>query len=88
MDSTITLSPRLALPHPAGPMFGQFGHFTKYAPENIPYAIERYTKEAKRLLSVLETRLTGRQYLMGDEYTIAGRLGYMPCIAPCWFQHH
>jgi GST-like protein len=54
-----------------GPMFGQFGHFTKYAPEKVPYAIERYTKEAKRLLSVLEARLTGRQYIMGDDYTIA-----------------
>lgn len=53
-------------------MFGQFGHFTKYAPEKIPYAIERYTKEVKRLLGVLKTRLTGRQYIMGDDYTIAG----------------
>eukprot|EP00878_Enallax_costatus_P001995 GHUV01002159.1.p1 GENE.GHUV01002159.1~~GHUV01002159.1.p1 ORF type:complete len:255 (+),score=63.78 GHUV01002159.1:265-1029(+) len=54
-----------------GPMFGQFGHFFKYAPEKIPYAVERYTKEVKRLLSVLENRLTGRQYIMGDDYTIA-----------------
>ncbi|WIA41314.1 hypothetical protein OEZ86_004911 [Tetradesmus obliquus] len=54
-----------------GPMFGQFGHFTKYAPEKVPYAINRYTTEAKRLLGVLEARLTGRQYIMGDDYTIA-----------------
>jgi GST-like protein len=54
-----------------GPMFGQFGHFSKYAPEKVPYAIERYTKEVKRLLSVLETRLTGKQFIMGDDYTIA-----------------
>eukprot|EP00879_Flechtneria_rotunda_P000947 GHRR01001079.1.p1 GENE.GHRR01001079.1~~GHRR01001079.1.p1 ORF type:complete len:252 (+),score=44.88 GHRR01001079.1:134-889(+) len=54
-----------------GPMFGQFGHFTKYAPEKIPYAINRYTTEVKRLLGVLEGRLTGRQYIMGNDYTIA-----------------
>lgn len=56
-----------------GPMFGQFGHFTVYAPEKIPYAIERYTKEAKRLLGVLEARLkdVGGPYIMGQDYTIA-----------------
>eukprot|EP00879_Flechtneria_rotunda_P001350 GHRR01001500.1.p1 GENE.GHRR01001500.1~~GHRR01001500.1.p1 ORF type:complete len:249 (+),score=64.79 GHRR01001500.1:166-912(+) len=55
-----------------GPMFGQFNHFTRYAPEEIPYAVDRYTKESKRLLGVLESRLAdGRQYIMGDEYTIA-----------------
>eukprot|EP00877_Chromochloris_zofingiensis_P008956 jgi/Chrzof1/4313/Cz14g08160.t1 len=54
-----------------GPMFGQFGHFYKYAPEKIEYAINRYSKEARRLLGVLEGRLEGRQYIMGDEYTIA-----------------
>eukprot|EP01111_Echinosteliopsis_oligospora_P013502 TRINITY_DN484_c0_g1_i1.p1 TRINITY_DN484_c0_g1~~TRINITY_DN484_c0_g1_i1.p1 ORF type:complete len:255 (-),score=43.71 TRINITY_DN484_c0_g1_i1:54-704(-) len=54
-----------------GPMFGQFGHFHKYAPEKIPYAIERYTKEARRLLGVLNKQLEGKQYLIGDEYTIA-----------------
>jgi len=54
-----------------GPMFGQFGHFYKYAQEKIPYAINRYTTEAKRLLKVLDTRLEGRQYLVGEEYTMA-----------------
>eukprot|EP00744_Colponema_vietnamica_P003454 GILI01005291.1.p1 GENE.GILI01005291.1~~GILI01005291.1.p1 ORF type:complete len:234 (-),score=64.65 GILI01005291.1:171-827(-) len=53
-----------------GPMFGQFGHFTRYATEKIPYAIERYTKEAQRLLGVLEKQLEGKEYIAGD-YSIA-----------------
>jgi GSH-dependent disulfide-bond oxidoreductase len=55
-----------------GPMFGQFGHFFKYAKDKCdhPYPVERYTTEAKRLLGVLETRLTGREYLV-DELSIA-----------------
>jgi len=53
-----------------GPMFGQAGHFINYAPEPIPYAIERYTKEVVRLLGVLEERLKGRDYL-ADNYSIA-----------------
>ena len=54
-----------------GPMFGQFGHFFKYAPEKIPYGIDRYSKETRRLLGVLESRLSGREYLVGETYTIA-----------------
>ncbi len=57
-----------------GPMFGQFGHFFKFAAEKVAnnsYPVERYRDEAKRLLSVLEGRLQGRQWIMGDEYTIA-----------------
>ena len=61
----------LTLRCPAGPMFGQLNHFVKFAPEKVPYAINRYTTEAKRLLKVLDTRLEGRQYLAGDDYTIA-----------------
>ncbi|KAL0572331.1 Glutathione S-transferase 2 [Marasmius crinis-equi] len=53
-----------------GPMFGQFGHFAM-ASEKIPYAINRYLNETKRLLSVLDTRLAKRHYLAGDKYTIA-----------------
>nr|WP_238322546.1 glutathione S-transferase N-terminal domain-containing protein [Kordiimonas gwangyangensis] len=55
-----------------GPMFGQLGHFYKFARANCdhPYPVERYTKEVKRLLGVLEARLEGRDYLV-DEYTIA-----------------
>jgi len=53
-----------------GPMFGQAGHFLNYAPEPIPYAIERYTKEVVRLLGVLEKRLSEREYLT-SAYSIA-----------------
>lgn len=53
-----------------GPMLGQAGHFRNYAPEKIPYGIERYTKEAARLYRVLNTRLTGREFIAGD-YSIA-----------------
>ncbi|HLW57453.1 MAG TPA: glutathione binding-like protein [Bacteriovoracaceae bacterium] len=64
-----------------GPMFGQFGHFFKYAKEKCdhPYPLERYTKEAKRLLQVLDTRLEGKQYLVGEEYTIAD-MAIMPWV--------
>jgi len=56
-----------------GPMFGQFGHFHKFAKDTCdhPYPLERYKKEAKRLLAVLEDRLEDREYLVGDEYSIA-----------------
>jgi GST-like protein len=55
-----------------GPMFGQFGHFFKYARAKCdhPYPLERYTNETKRLLGVLETQLNDKEYLLG-EYTIA-----------------
>lgn len=57
-----------------GPMFGQFGHFHKFAADKVAnnsYPVERYRDESKRLLSVLEDRLKDRQFIMGDEYTIA-----------------
>lgn len=56
-----------------GPMFGQFGHFFKYAGEKCdhPYPTERYTNEAKRLLKVLDDRLEGREYIVNEQYTIA-----------------
>jgi len=53
-----------------GPMFGQYLHFVDYAPEELPYAKDRYTREAERLLAVLDTRLEGREYVAG-EYSIA-----------------
>lgn len=53
-----------------GPMLGQTHHFTIYAPEKVPYAIERFTAEAKRLYGVLERRLEGREYI-ADEFSIA-----------------
>ncbi|CAI7842570.1 unnamed protein product [Closterium sp. NIES-53] len=56
-----------------GPMFGQFGHFFKYARDKCdhPYPTERYTNEARRLLGVLEKRLEGREFLIDAGYTIA-----------------
>ena len=59
-----------------GPMTGQYGHFNVYAPETIPYAIERYTNEANRLLQVLDTRLQGRAFIAGDAYSIADMAAY------------
>jgi GST-like protein len=53
-----------------GPMFGQAGHFLRYAPEKIAYAIERYTNEARRLCRVLDQRLTDREFLAGP-YSVA-----------------
>ena len=54
-----------------GPMLGQAHHFRTYAREKIPYAIERYTSEAKRLYSVLDRRLGEAAYLAGADYGIA-----------------
>ena len=56
-----------------GPMFGQLGFFVKFAGKDIedPRPRQRYIDEAKRLLKVLNTRLTGRTWIMGDDYTIA-----------------
>lgn len=53
-----------------GPMAGQNHHFVRYAPEPIPYAIERYVKETARLYGVLDRQLAGREYVAGD-YSIA-----------------
>ena len=54
----------------AGPMFGQLAHFTRFAPEKVPYAINRYTEESKRIFGVLDSRLGEAEYL-GGEYSIA-----------------
>lgn len=54
-----------------GPMLGQAHHFRIYAPEKLPYAIDRYTNEAKRLYCVMDTRLAKSKYVAGPEYTIA-----------------
>ncbi|MDZ5698330.1 glutathione S-transferase family protein [Chelativorans sp. M5D2P16] len=53
-----------------GPMAGQAHHFRQYAPEKVPYAIERYTNECNRLYGVMNKRLADREYLAGD-YSIA-----------------
>lgn len=54
-----------------GPMLGQTHHFRIYAPQQIDYAVNRYTNEAKRLYSVMDTQLGKSAYLAGSEYTIA-----------------
>jgi GST-like protein len=54
-----------------GPMLGQAHHFRLYAPEKIDYAIQRYSNEAKRLYSVMDTQLSRNAYIAGAEYTIA-----------------
>lgn len=54
-----------------GPMLGQLGYFTKFAPEKIQPAIDRYTAEAERLFRVLDGRLGKSRYLAGGELTIA-----------------
>lgn len=56
-----------------GPMFGQFGHFFKFAREacDHPYPLERYTKETRRILGVMNERLAGREWFVADTYTIA-----------------
>lgn len=63
-----------------GPMLGQNHHFTQYAPEPVPYAIERYLKETERLYGVLDDRLSGREFVAGD-YSIADMAIY-PWIVP------
>lgn len=67
-----------------GPMAGQNGHFNVYAPEKVPYAIERYTKETSRLYGVLNKRLADREYMSGD-YSIADMASY-PWIVP--YENH
>jgi len=54
-----------------GPMLGQAHHFRLYAPEKLPYAIDRYSNEAKRLYGVIDKRLGRSRYIATDEYTIA-----------------
>jgi GST-like protein len=63
-----------------GPMAGQNHHFANYAPEKIPYAIERYVKETNRLYGVLNKRLAGRDFVAGH-YSIADMAIY-PWIVP------
>jgi GSH-dependent disulfide-bond oxidoreductase len=59
-----------------GPMLGQAQHFRRFAPQPLPYAIERYTQEAIRLYSVLEKRLGESEYLGGAGYSIADIAAY------------
>ncbi len=54
-----------------GPMMGQAGHFTLYATERVPYGIDRYVKESRRLLGVMERQLAAHPWLAGERYSIA-----------------
>ena len=64
-----------------GPMAGQNHHFRNYAPEKIPYAIDRYVRETNRLYGVLDRRLADRAFLAGDAYSIADMASH-PWILP------
>ncbi len=67
-----------------GPMAGQNHHFVQYAPEKLPYAMERYVKETARLYAVLDKHLAGRDFIAGEgvgEYSIADMASY-PWIVP------
>jgi GST-like protein len=54
-----------------GPMLGQAHHFRRFAKEEVPYAVERYTNETRRLYGVLDKRLNEAEYLAGADYSIA-----------------
>jgi len=64
-----------------GPMAGQNHHFANYAPEKIPYAINRYVRETARLYGVLDKRLADRPFVAGEHYSIADMASY-PWIVP------
>jgi len=64
----------------SAPFFGQFGHFYKYATVKIEYAIDRYTMEVQRILDVLDKRLKDRNYLVGDQFTIAD-IAWFPWVS-------
>ncbi|NJO12369.1 MAG: thiol:disulfide oxidoreductase [Gammaproteobacteria bacterium] len=63
-----------------GPMAGQIGHFNVFAPEQVPYAIDRYTREVNRLYGVLDRRLADRDFIAGD-FSVADIATY-PWIVP------
>ncbi len=65
-----------------GPMMGQANVFARYAPEKIPFAIERYRRESRRLFGVLDARLAEQPWLAGQIYTIADIANW------CWVRTH
>jgi len=67
-----------------GPMLGQAHHFRKYAPETIPYAVNRYTSEAARLYRVIDKRLGETAYLAGEDYSLADMATYPWLRAHKW----
>ncbi len=54
-----------------GPMFGQYGHFHRFAPEDVPYAKKRYSEESERLMGVMEKQFIKHEFISGETYTIA-----------------
>ena len=66
-----------------GPMFGQAHHFRRFAPEQVPYAIERYSKETRRLYGVLDKRLAEAEYVAGP-YSIADMAIFPWCQRADW----
>jgi GSH-dependent disulfide-bond oxidoreductase len=64
-----------------GPMFGQMNHFVLFAKDRIPYAMERYTTESKRILGVMDKQLGANAYLAGADYSIADIATYAWTIA-------
>jgi len=64
-----------------GPMAGQNHHFSHYAPQKLPYAVERYVNETNRLYGVMNKRLADREFIAGPAYTIADMASY-PWIVP------
>jgi GST-like protein len=54
-----------------GPIFGNARHFRHFTPEPVPYGVERFSSECERLCSVLDRHLAGRQYIAGNEYSMA-----------------
>lgn len=64
-----------------GPMAGQNHHFAVYAPEKLPYAVNRYVNETNRLYGVLDRRLAARAFVAGEDYSIADMACY-PWIVP------
>ncbi len=68
-----------------GPMAGQNHHFSRYAPEKIPYAIERYVNETNRLYGIMDRRLSAQPYLAGKDFSIADLAAY-PWIVPWQLQ--
>ncbi|GGU67298.1 thiol:disulfide oxidoreductase [Pseudomonas laurentiana] len=67
-----------------GPMAGQNHHFSRFAPEKIPYAIKRYVDETARLYGVLNKRLADRPFVAGTEYTIADMAIYPWIVSHQW----
>ena len=67
-----------------GPMLGQAHHFRRFAPEPLPYAVERYTKEANRIYGVMDRWLTDRAYFAGDDYTIVDMMLFPWTITSEW----